>query len=455
MAKKIKPLAVLGAGSVKSPQIPRKMGPILTFTSFWPVRNLCIALSVVCFLLYADTLPNGYVMDDVIVLKENTIVKKGLAAIPELFRTPHMHGYLIIPNDMYRPLSMVMFAVEYQFFGANPMVGHFFNILVFIGCVIMLFLFLDQFFDGKKTSIAFIAALLFAIHPIHTEVVANIKSRDELLCFFFAFWSLRVFVIYMKSGRLPWLLAGMAALFLAYLAKETVITFLGIIPLLFFFYKNENKKRAIYITVSTIVIAGIYLALRASVLTAYHANEPAAIDFIDNALVSTHGLVRFTTEIVIMGRYLWLQFIPYPLLSTYSYNAIPFASIASILFWASLAAYLLLFYIALRGLTKRDKNPFAFAILFYMISLALFSNIPFLMGAEMAERFAFFASAGFCLAAALAIDKWIIKTPASNSGVLRQPKVLAVLAPVFLLFSCLTIARNADWKDNYTLYKAS
>src|SRR6185436_1377839 len=134
---------------------------------------------------------------------------------PELLLTPHMRGYLIIPNDLYRPLSLVMFAIEYQFFGPNPAAGHFFNILTFIGCVIMLFLFLDKFFGGKKTAIAFIGALVFAVHPIHTEVVANIKSRDELLCYFFGFWSLNLFMNYMKSGKMWQLLMGTSVLYLA------------------------------------------------------------------------------------------------------------------------------------------------------------------------------------------------------------------------------------------------
>jgi len=418
------------------------------------VRQLCIVLAVISFLLYANTLWNGYVMDDVIVLKENTIVMKGIKAIPELFSTPHMRGYMIIPNDMYRPLSMAMFAVEYQLFGANPAVNHFFNILVFVGCVIMLFLFLEKFFDGKKTAVAFIGALIFAIHPIHTEVVANIKSRDELLCFFFAFWSLNLLMKYMSSGKLWFLAAGACTLLLSFLSKETVITFLAVIPLLFFVYKNNDKTRALLITLKTVGVTVIFLFIRHYVLNKFNANQPADIDFIDNALSKSAGMQRFTTEVVVLGRYLWLQVIPYPLLSTYAYNAIPFASLSSITFWLSLIAYLGLGYVAITGLLKNKKDPWAFAIIFFVATLSLFSNIPFLMGAEMAERFAFFASAGFCMAAALGIDKWIIKDATAGVLVLRSTKVLAVLVPLLLLFGGMTIARNADWKDNYTLYKA-
>jgi chromate transport protein ChrA len=92
--------------------------------------------------------------------------------------------------------------------------------------------------------VAFIAALLFAVHPIHTEVVSNIKSLDEIFCFMFAFLSLNVFVGYMKTGKAWQLLVGMLAMFLSFLSKETVVTFLGIIPLVFFFYITQDKPEA-------------------------------------------------------------------------------------------------------------------------------------------------------------------------------------------------------------------
>jgi tetratricopeptide (TPR) repeat protein len=425
-------------------------------TSVYSNKALCIALAVLTFIVYANTLWNTFVMDDVIVLKENTIVLQGMKAIPELFATPHMRGYMVIPNDLYRPLSLVMFAAEYEIFGLNPMAHHFFNIVTFIGCVIMLFLFLDKFFERKRTALAFIAALIFAVHPIHTEVVANIKSRDELLCYFFAFWALNLFMNYMKGGKMLNLLAGTAVLYLSFISKETVITFLAIIPLLFFIYSNDDRKRAIFIMGGTAAAFLVFMLVRAAVLNEYNANQSSAgVEFIDNALSKAPSAAsRLATEIVVMGKYLKLMFIPYPLLCTYSYRAIPFADFASIGVWVTLLAYGFMFYVAITRFMKDKKDPWTFAIILFLATISLFSNFPFLMGAELAERFAFFASTGFCLAAALAIEKWIIKAPASDIMLVKAPKVLAVLAPLTLVFGGMTIARNADWKDDYTLYKA-
>ena len=424
------------------------------------VRNLCFLLGMVSFAVYLNTLWNGFVMDDVMVLKENRMVLKGLSAIPELLTTPHMRGYLIIPNDLYRPLSLVMFAIEYGLFGLSPAVHHFFNIVTFAGCSIMLFLFLNKFFDGRRVALAFMAALIFAVHPVHTEVVANIKSRDELMCFFFGIWSLNLYMNYMKDGKMVQLLLGALMFYLAIISKETVIAFVGLIPILFFVYKNDDKKRAMFISAATLVMFGIFMAVRSSVLNAYDANNPAAnVEFIDNALSGAPdfpvtAVQVFTTKVVVMGQYLKLMFLPYPLLSTYSYNAIPFADFADIRFWASLLVYGAMVYFMVTRFMKDRKDPWAFGILFYLSTIFLFSNFPFLMGAELAERFAFFASAGTCLLMGLAIERWVIKGMADDMNLVKSSKVLAILVPLCLLYSGWAIARNAEWKDNVTLYRA-
>ena len=460
MAKKVNNKPIPKTTQVKEPTINKQVSnkPVKkeTQTRDWfSVKYLCIALAVISFALYAITLQNGYILDDVMVLKDNMLVKQGIKAIPELLTTPHMRGYLVIPNDLYRPLSLVMFAIEYQFFGPNPTVGHFFNILMFAGCVVMLFLFLNKFFDGKKTAIAFIAAFVFAIHPIHTEVVANIKSCDELLCYFFGFWSLNLFMNYMKGGKMSQLVIGIIALFLAYISKETVITFVAIIPILFFLYSNENRRRAILITGGMILATAVFLVIRTVVLDKYNANQPGAItDFMDNALVNApSAATRMATEFYILGKYLWLMFIPYPLLANYSFNSIPFVGFGNVYALLSVAAYGFLGFFSITRLIRNKKDPWAFAIIFYLATLSLFSNFPFLMGAEMAERFAFFASTGFCIAVALAIEQWIIKAGAINVMSLKASKTLAVLIPLLVVFGGMTIARNNDWKDEYTLYK--
>jgi protein O-mannosyl-transferase len=320
--------------------------------------------------------------------------------------------------------------------------------------VILLFIFLDKLFYEKKTAVAFIAALLFALHPIHTEVVANIKSRDELLCFFFAFLCLNIFIKYVETGKIIQLLLGSFCFLLSFLSKETVVTFMAIIPFIFFFIKNENKKRSIYITISIAVVTIICLVARFEVLSYYHANNASDTYFIDNALTAQKlpPSVRIATAILILGLYFKLLFIPYPLSCDYSYNTIPFTSFSDPMVLVSLMIYISLAAIAIIRFLKDHKDPYAFAIIFFLVTLSLFSNIPFLIGAAMGERFLFFPSVGFCLLIGLFLERWVGKDTKTTLQILKHPKTLAVLIPVSIIYAFTVINRNKDWSDNYTLY---
>ena len=416
---------------------------------FFSIRKICLSLIVITLLVYANTLQNGYVLDDLAVIQNNSLVKEGFSGIPELLTTPRFKGFENIVNDSYRPLSLVTFAIEYQLFGPNPTEGHLFNILFFAGCVVLLFIFLNKLFNGRKTGIAVVAALLFAVHPVHTEVVANIKSRDELLCFFFAFWSLNVFINYIKEGKPAQLITGALLLFLSYLSKETVIAFLVVVPLVFFFYLDDNKKRSSFICLATLVVSLVFLFIRSTVLK---ANDSDAIPFLDNPLVNAPFFFsRLPTAILVLGLYLRLLFVPYPLISDYSFNSIPVVNFGNATVIISLVIYLIIAATGIYMLIKKPKNPLAFGILFFLATIALFSNMLFLVYSEMAERLLFFASAGFCLAIAALLWQLLIADGQEKQDLVIPRKIWLVIAPVSLIFVVLTVNRNAEWKTNDAL----
>lgn len=419
------------------------------------VKRLAIILAILSFVVYANTLLNGYALDDSGCISKNTIVTKGISAIPELLSTPYHYGFHPAPNDLYRPLSLITFAVENQLSPGNAALGHFINVLLFAGCVVLLFLFLVRLFKEEQTAVAFIASLLFALHPIHTEVVANIKSRDELLCFFFAFLSLLLFLKYTWSGKIHFVALGTLSLFLSLLSKETSISFLAVIPLVFIFYNHAEKGRKLTIVASTLVITIAYLGIRFSVLSAYHADQSAAIPFMNNPLVSVPAPAsRTATAILLLGLYVRLLVIPYPLVCDYSYHNIPFAGFANIWVILSATGYIVLLAAGVYRLLKKKNDGFAFAFIYFISTILVFSNIFFLFGAAFAERFAFFASAGFCLACALLLAAWIGKDGVTGAMVLNNRKTWMVVVPLSMVYLLLTITRNAEWKDNITLYTA-
>lgn len=419
------------------------------------VRQLTVLLAIVAFAVYANTLSNGYVYDDMLVIKQNTLVTQGIAAIPEIFTTPRLHGFAHVNNDSYRPLSLAMFAAEYQLGGGSPGTSHFFNILFFAGGVVLLFRFLAKLMGGQNVTAAFVAAALYAVHPIHTEVVANIKSRDELMCFFFAFLAMNMLVKYMGSAQMKHLAMGLGALLLSFLSKETVITFLAIIPLTFFLYINENRKRAIMITAGSVAVAGLFLLLWNGVLNAHHANELAKIDFSDNILIKAPDVAtRLATSMWVNGAYLKLLFVPYPLVCDYSFRSIPMVGFGNPMAIVATVAYVAMAATGVYRLIKYKKDLWAFGLLFFLATISLFTNIAFLFSSIMGERFLFFASAGFCMLAGLAVSKILPAGTDAAGSVLKNRKLQMALVPVLLIYSVMTIARNAEWADNMTLYTA-
>jgi len=416
-------------------------------------RKLIGWLIAICAFVYGNTLSNDYVGDDLALITHNTYVQAGAEGLKDIWTKPTLRGFDLRPvfdtaasNDLYRPLAISTFALEHQLVGENPGLSHLVNLLLFALCVVLLFRFLHELMDSKHIMTAFIASVPFAVHPIHTEVVANIKSRDELLCFAFAFGALLQFLRYYRSGTTLPLLVGSLLLFVSLLAKETSISFVAIIPLVAVMMRAQTKQTVVA-AVTAAIVAGSYIALRYSVLNAWNANHPEILDFMENPLVGAGSLsARYGTALAVMGRYIGLLLCPYPLSSDYTFATIPFTTLTSAPAIIAVALYGALVVGAFILWRKPENRIFAFCIIFFLCTLALFTNLAFLTGSVMAERFLFFPSVGFCLAVALLWQRFL----AGRSAALRigVPVVLCVI------YAPLTMARNADWRTNYTLAKA-
>jgi len=145
------------------------------------------------FLLYANTLTHDYTQDDAIVIYDNMFTTKGFSGIPGILKYDTFFGFFkvegkdkLVAGGRYRPLTLVMFAVEYAIFGKSPFIGHLGNVLLYGLLGIVLYLLLLKLFRAREdiplaALLALVTTLLFIAHPIHTEVVANIKGRDEIM----------------------------------------------------------------------------------------------------------------------------------------------------------------------------------------------------------------------------------------------------------------------------------
>lgn len=206
---------------------------------------LIVVFSVV---LYSNVYKHNYVFDDKSSIVENTLVHKGINGIGEIFKTTLWKGskdYQNVAIYSYRPVPAATFAVEYEFFGLNPHISHITQVIFYTILCALLFLLLSQLFKDKP-HLPLLIALLFTAHPIHTEVVCNLKSRDELLSLLFAVLSLYSLTLYLDKGKKIAYVFALLSYFCSLLSKETSVCFLGIIPLTLHYFYNQSFKQIAY-----------------------------------------------------------------------------------------------------------------------------------------------------------------------------------------------------------------
>ena len=286
MAKKQKKKPV----KTKSRKVSSKKGtqPKLPFRKYF----LAFLFLFSC-VLYANTLGHQYAFDDSIVITENPYTQAGISGIPKLLTSDFFEGIYGYQTDLaggrYRPLSLMSFAVEYQFFGMNPMIGHLFNIVYYGLVLLMLFLVLEQWF-GKESIVPFLASLIFLVHPLHTEVVANIKSRDEILGFLFLLLSL--YYLFRNDGVKNLVLSALFY-FVSLLAKETGITYVVIFPLVLYVFRNENINSALKKTAPLTVVALVYFMVRTAIVGSIGGGDSA--DIMENPFVNSPFAEKYAT----------------------------------------------------------------------------------------------------------------------------------------------------------------
>ncbi|MEM1120739.1 MAG: tetratricopeptide repeat protein, partial [Bacteroidota bacterium] len=217
-------------------------------------------------MLYAYSATFEYVLDDQIVLTNNTFTKKGFDGIYDIMTKESFVGRFgeqknLVTGARYRPLSIVTFAMEYQFFGANSVISHSINVLLYALLGLLLFRILSLFFPLSEEkawyfSVPFLATLLFVVHPIHTEVVANVKGRDEIMTLLGALGALYGSYKFVFTKKSVFLFFSFCTFFLALLSKENALTFLAVIPLSLYFFTETSFKK-IGITLLPLLTAAI------------------------------------------------------------------------------------------------------------------------------------------------------------------------------------------------------
>lgn len=481
---------------------------------FYNFKKAQWLLFTIACLVYANTIPNKWAVDDGIIIHQNKFVQKGVKGIPDIVTKDAFAGFYnkdvnAVEGGRYRPVSQIFFALNAEFFAKEikdeintakietkdlsettwfPNLLHFFNVLwygllcLLIYRTLVLLLTKNQKDESPKNYyIAFITTLLFAVHPLHTEVVANVKGLDEILALLGSIYALNGILksYYSDTNRskLNWSFMALISFCFALFSKESAITFIAIIPLALFVFTNASAKAILKLSVPLLLPVLLFLGVRQAVLNptntkeipkellndpflvynpnaSYEAFYPNADvkklkSYDQNTLQKMPKSNELATNFYTYSVYLKLLIAPYPLTVDYYPRHIEVKSFASPIVLFSVVLHLFLLIWAIRNI--RNRNCIAFGILYYFITFSIVSNFFFSIGANMAERFMFMPSLGFCLIVALFLMKlaenWNRKK--QNLGFSR---IAFILGAITLLFCTLTIQRNFDWKDNLTLF---
>lgn len=431
--------------------------------SFWS-KTLSVAKSLrffylvivgFCLLLYGNTIFNDYGVDDYLVTNHNQLTEKGFGGLYEIFTTNYISENNVYLD--YRPLVKATFAVEYSLFGWNPHLSHFFNILLYaLACCIVLNVLLTLW-GSNYLAILFAGVLLFAAHPVHTEVVASLKNRDEILVLLFIFSSAYYFLKYTGNKHNKYFALGLLFFLLSLSSKITGIPFILIIPLTLY-YKNREVKPALLVFAGLALLTIIYYSLAIKLLPGF----ARPYEYVETPLpYITDWSVKLGTALYSLLYYIKLLVAPFPLSFYYGINYIELKPLSAVLPLLSLLIHMGLLVSAI-FFFKRNKFV-SFFLLFYLIQISPGSNILQPLPGVVGERVLFTASLSFCMLVSFAVFSLLKAkaTVAEKSKSVKGVNVLhagylqtGIVLIVLLVYSAETFARNLDWKDTITLFNA-
>lgn len=409
-----------------------------------------LLLVLLVFIVYGNSLRNGYAMDDEYFTNGGTSplndhIREGFRGIPAIFKSRTFFGE-DGGGSSYRPVAAATFAIEYALAGESPQLSHFISLLLYAVILVLLFALLRRWFKAQGDWFAFFIALLFLVHPLHTEVVDNIKCRDELLallggigCLFFA-WR------FYETKRIVFLVLYPLFFFAGLLSKYTIIPYIAVFPLAFYFFSDLKIKQILLYLLPVVVMA----LFTAAIQQLWLPPQDRVFQLQENPFYTEHvGMAaRLATASLVSGKYLLLQFFPHPLLFYYGYRKVEVVGFDNIFAILSLLVFGALLFLAFKGF--RRKTTWAFAILFFGIHIAAYSNLLRPAPGLMAERYALSASLGFCIALVWLVFQLLKNNPERFAW--NSSRAGYVFAGVALLFGIRTVVRNGDWSDKMTLY---
>ncbi|GFO70442.1 hypothetical protein GMLC_40210 [Geomonas limicola] len=393
-----------------------------------------ILVAVVC-VAYGNTLVNGFVYDDEFQVLKNPWIRD-IRHLPAIFSSEVWGFKGTSISNYYRPLLHVVYMAGYHLFGLKAWGFHAINLLLHVVATILVYLLAEALLSKEHSrpfwGLALSSALVFAVHPIHTEVVAPVMSVTDLLLTVFYISAIYLHLRFVQRdwyfNLLPAVLFG-----LALLSKEIGITLpLVLLASDYFLVKERAPLLKLAVRYAPyLVVSLLYLAVRGSVLGAF-----API----NRHPDLSGFQLILNVFPLAVEYGFKLLVPVELNAMYEFH--PVLSFAEPRAFLSVLAVLAVAALCLT-VAQRSKTA-AFGLVLTVVPLLpafYIRAIPY----PFAERYLYLPSVGAVLFLAGLV-----------AGYVRNPKHLRGLAGVLGVVLCwylaATVQRNVVWKDNYTLW---
>lgn len=422
-------------------------------------KNLILFFSIAVFILYGNSLGNKYALDDDYVtvtnfpekgkayVPNNELVAKGFKGILKIWRVRYAHDGESTFD--YRPVTSTSFAIEYALFGQNPFMSHLINVCLYALTIVVLFCVMMLLFESYKNKLLLstLIAFIFIVLPIHTEVVDNLKCRDELLAFLFplyAFW-----YCLKAHQKFSFLYLGLIILFffLGLHSKRSAMIFLGIIPLSLVMFRKVNVRHFA-------VGAGILVVL--TLLTAFFKQQLVAESIyrkfyhFENPMLTEHASLfeKLVAMLKTLGFYLRFSFIPYPFRNYYGTNVVDLSTQPdlNLLLGIAFPAGSLWYYL------KSKNKLFLYGALLFLGGIFPFANLMVPVAGVVGERLAYNASFGISVMSAALILPLFSSVEDLSFGRLFKKPALYFL-PVVITYTLMIWVRNTQWKDKITLFE--
>lgn len=397
------------------------------------------ALFLLALLVYANSFPGAFILDDVHLAKNNPhFFEPDLLAI---FRSDYWYGFQ--NSGVYRPLTILSLLVNRALLGSGPLGFHLVNVLLH-GGVVVLFWHVLRGWQFPAVA-AFLAAGLFAVHPLHVDAINVVVYRSELLV---ALFLLAGFIAARREGLLATSAVCLCYL-LALLSKEHAVTFLALLPLYDMFsagpraaWRRNWPRYAALLTIAVVWWLwhehGIIDPLPRTRLT----ESAAPLAYVDT-------LTRVLTALQLQGLYFYKLLLGVDLQAAYSRADLPPFIVSLADPRAMLVCVAALLTAGLLGWGWRRRSSLALFGLLYLISFSPTSNVFMPIGVTFAERLTYLPSIWFCAAGGWA---WAILLNL-NSGYWRR-LAWGTVALVLLWFGGMTVLRNSEYGSEVQLWSA-